>query len=96
MSELEDIAIAVIAERDAEIARLHARIDAIAAKVPGAVTLEDAWQRRENELREAVELLRRIEPHIDRIICYASTAYEYEPNQLAADLYAFVARQEKP
>lgn len=37
-------------ERDAEIARLHARIDAIVAKAPGAVTIEDAWERREDDL----------------------------------------------
>lgn len=33
-----------------------------------------------------LELLRRIEPHLDSIICYASTMGEHEPNRLAHDV----------
>ena len=33
-------------------------------------------------------LLKRIEPHIDAIVCYASTRDEHEPNKLAVDLRA--------
>jgi hypothetical protein len=47
-------------------------------------------------LREAGErkdaLLRRIEPHIDAIVCYASTMGEHEPNRLAVDLRALTIK----
>lgn len=45
---------------------------------------------------EAVALLRRIEPHIDAIVCYASTMGEYEPNRLAVDVRNFLATTEQP
>lgn len=34
------------------------------------------------------ELLRRVEPHLDAIICYASTMGEHEPNRIAFDVRA--------
>lgn len=35
---------------------------------------------------ELLDMLRRIEPHIDGIVCYASTMGEHEPNRIANDL----------
>lgn len=35
-------------------------------------------------------LLRRIEPHLDAIICYASTMGEHEPNRIAHDVRAAI------
>lgn len=32
------------------------------------------------------KLLVRLEPHLDAIVCYASTMGEYEPNAIAADV----------
>jgi len=40
----------------------------------------------------AIDLLRRIEPHIDAIVCYASTMDEHEPNRLAVDLRDLLTR----
>ena len=37
---------------------------------------------------DLLALLKRIEPHIDAIVCYASTRDEHEPNKLAVDLRA--------
>lgn len=34
----------------------------------------------------ALALLEKIEPHIDAIVCYASSTDEHEPNQLALDV----------
>src|SRR3569623_2337087 len=39
-----------------------------------------------------LDLLRRIEPHIDSIVCYASTMGEHEPNRLAHDLRAALSK----
>lgn len=39
------------------------------------------------------ELLRRIEPHLDAIICYASTMDEHEPNRIASDVRAALTKQ---
>lgn len=39
----------------------------------------------------AIDLLNRIEPHIDAIVCYASTTTEHAPNQLAVDLRTALA-----
>jgi hypothetical protein len=40
-------------------------------------------------------LLERIEPHIDSIVCYASTMGEYEPNRIAYDLHILLGRSGK-
>ena len=56
-----------------------------------------SWSRlchRERERAEAseakaeqlLELLRRVEPHLDAIVCYASDMGEHEPNQIAFDI----------
>lgn len=44
----------------------------------------------------ALALLRRIEQHIDAIVCYASTMDEHEPNRLAVDLRAYLATHPAP
>ena len=49
----------------------------------------------EAKLREAVEVLRRIEPYLDAIVNYADTMDEYEPNRIAYDARAFLATMEK-
>ena len=45
--------------------------------------------------RELVELLRRIEPHLDAIVCYASTMNECDGNRLAADIRAALSAERK-
>ena len=47
------------------------------------------------KLREAVEVMHRIEPYLDAIVNYASTMDEYEPNRIAYDARAFLATMEK-
>lgn len=39
----------------------------------------------------ALDLLRRLEPHLDALVCYASTASEYEPNKLVQEVRALLA-----
>lgn len=39
---------------------------------------------------ELLEALEGIEPHLDAIICYASTTGEHEPNLLAANVRAAI------
>ena len=46
------------------------------------------------KLSASEALLRRVEPHLDAIICYASTMGEHEPNRIAFDIRAALARQE--
>lgn len=41
---------------------------------------------------EAVALLRALEPHLDKLICYASTTDEYEPNAIVERIRAYLAR----
>lgn len=36
-------------------------------------------------LAEVEAVLRRLEPHLDAIVCYASTMEEHEPNRIAFD-----------
>lgn len=42
-----------------------------------------------------LDLLRRIEPHLDAIVCYASTMNEHEPNRIAVDVRAALKLPEK-
>lgn len=62
------------------------------ALVPVLRTLDE---EREARLAEAVEVMRRVEPYLDAIICYASTMDEHEPNRIAAEFRAFLATMEK-
>jgi hypothetical protein len=39
---------------------------------------------------EFLALLLRIQPHLDAIVCYASTMDEHEPNRLALDVHAAI------
>jgi len=49
----------------------------------------DAWNSRLDQERERLrDLLRRVEPHLDAIVCYASTMGEHEPNRIAHDVRA--------
>lgn len=45
----------------------------------------------------ALDLLRRLEPHLDTLVCYASTTSEYEPNKLVQEVRALLgaARAER-
>lgn len=45
-------------------------------------------QSLEAENARYLDLLKRIEPHINAIVCYASSMGEHEPNRLAHDLRA--------
>jgi len=33
-----------------------------------------------------VEAARKLEPHLDKLVCYASTTSEHEPNKLVANM----------
>ena len=55
---------------------------------------QKAWNDPASEVVERLlSLLRRIEPHIDAIVCYASTTDEHEPNRLAVDLRTALSSQ---
>lgn len=43
-------------------------------------------------VEEATAILRGLEPYLDAVICYASTMDEHEPNRLAANVRAFLAK----
>jgi hypothetical protein len=45
----------------------------------------------EDKVEALLDLLRRIEPHLDAIICYASTMGEHEPNRIAHDVRAAIS-----
>ncbi len=49
-----------------------------------------ATLKRENAALQGLVI--RIEPHIDAIVCYASTMGEHEPNRIAHEVRAAVAR----
>jgi hypothetical protein len=53
-------------------------------------SLRDAITRSTTVVTDEVErllaLLRRVEPHLDAIVCYASTMDEHEPNRIAFDV----------
>lgn len=53
-----------------------------------AIEGQSYWQAR---AERAEQILRRIEPHIDAIVCYASSTDEHEPNKLAVDLRSVLA-----
>jgi hypothetical protein len=38
------------------------------------------------EIERLRDILRRVEPHLDAIVCYASTMGEHEPNRIARDV----------
>ncbi len=44
------------------------------------------------DIAELVGLLRKIEPHLDAIVCYASTMKEHEPNRIVHDIRAALAK----
>jgi hypothetical protein len=44
----------------------------------------------------ADSLLRRLEPHLDAIVCYASTMDEHEPNRLAVDVREYLKANVAP
>ena len=41
---------------------------------------------------DVVAVLTRLEPHLDAIVCYASTMGEHEPNRIAHDIRALLTR----
>lgn len=53
-------------------------------------TIEDMlgeleWQAKERGARPLEAVMRRVEPHLDAIVCYASSMDEHEPNRIAHD-----------
>lgn len=44
------------------------------------------------DIAELVGLLRRVYPHLDAIVCYASTMGEHEPNRIVHDIRAAIAK----
>lgn len=45
---------------------------------------------------DLLEALRGLEPYLDAIVCYASTMDEYEPNRLAVQARAAIAKADSP
>lgn len=41
-------------------------------------------------MKDAVTLLRELRPHLDKLVCYASTPGEYEPNRIVKDVEEFL------
>jgi hypothetical protein len=39
---------------------------------------------------KSIELLERLEPYLDNLICYASTIEEYEPNKIVKDIKEYL------
>lgn len=48
--------------------------------------------RLKTQNAELLEALRGLEPYLDAIVCYASTMDEYEPNRLAVQARAAIAK----
>lgn len=48
--------------------------------------------RLKQERDELLAVLKRIEPHLDAIICYASTMSEHEPNAIAQQARELIER----
>lgn len=58
--------------------------------------LRAALEAQSARIAELEGLLRRIEPYMDGLICYASTMGEHEPNRIAHDLHAALHPEVKP
>lgn len=58
--------------------------------------LRAALEAQSAKIAELEGLLRRIEPYMDGLICYASTMGEHEPNRIAHDLRAALHPEVKP
>lgn len=43
-------------------------------------------------VKEAGEAMQQVEPHLDAIVCFASTQAEYEPNRIAATFRSTLAK----
>ena len=43
---------------------------------------------------EMIEALKRVEPHLDAIVCFASTMDEHEPNRIAHDVRTILSKLE--
>ena len=54
--------------------------------VRNLMRLYKATNRTEIVAWHYLRLLRKLDPHLDAIVCYASTAGEYEPNRIVADI----------
>lgn len=85
---------------DREEAQMAVHVTALTE--PVADLIDEILRKHHRAILEAVKelheraakaeaLLRRIEPYIDSIICYASTVSDYEGNRLAVDFKAHVA-----
>jgi len=58
--------------------------------------LRTALEAQAARIAELEGLLRRIEPYMDGLICYASTMGEHAPNRIAHDLRAALPPEVKP
>ena len=66
-----------------------------AAQAPSPM---DHWKRARVDppaVAGLVEAARAVEPHLDAIVCYASTMDEHEPNRIAYNLRAALAAYDK-
>lgn len=79
------------------VERLRAASDRLchaAEQSPGDFMSHDAnaLDKAAALLEEARSVLSRLEPHLDAIVCYASTMDEHEPNRIAFDARALYAK----
>lgn len=79
--------------------REEARLEAIKEDIrliDAALTAKLSETEENAKLRARVEelegLIGRIEPHVDAIVCYASTMGEHEPNRIAHEVRAIAGR----
>jgi thiamine pyrophosphate-dependent acetolactate synthase large subunit-like protein len=69
----------LLAECEAQLETINRQADLLAKA--GRQLKEEAARAEKLE-----SLLRRIEPHLDAIVCYASDMGEHEPNRIAFDV----------
>jgi hypothetical protein len=74
---------------DAHIGRLFIRHRYAFAKAVADQAESARWREVAGELAGAMQ---KAEPHLDAIICYASTMDEHEPNRIAHDFRAALTR----
>ena len=93
----------LLADTNGEIAGLRAKVESFKAgnrdlQLHFDVVVEDMKQLEADATRwrevagELAGVMQKAEPHLDGIICYASTMDEHEPNRIAHDFRAALAR----
>jgi hypothetical protein len=67
---------------------------ALFCETPNRVTMAEAYADAFliTAAPDLLEAMKGLEPHLDAIVCYASTQGEHEPNRLAVDARAAISR----